>query len=490
MPESDVGASGPAERGAAPARQATPWRVAVVACSLPMAMVTLSNLVVSTALRTLALKLHASTAQLQWFINAYVLAFACLLLAGAALGDRFGRRRVFIQGIVLFTVASVGCGLSTTSAELIATRAVQGVGAAAVLPLSLSLLAQTVPAKQRALALGLWSSLNGVAVALGPVVGGAVLGGLDWHWIFWLNIPVGVVSIPLVLALLPESKLPEVGFDVPGMVLAAAGLVAVVWGIVHAQADGWLSAGVLGAFAAGVALLTVFTLWQRRAARPLLPLSFYRIRAFTLTNIVSAAMYFGVFGSLFLIVQFLQIAPPRTPLQAGVMLLPWTLMPMVVAPLAGALTDRLGGGRLMALGLFLQAGGLAWLILIATANTSYGLEAGPMLVSGIGMGFVFAPTAAVVIGSVGPRFAGKASGANTTVREIGGALGIAVLSTVFVDYGGSAGAGAAQFLGGLRPAIWVGVAVVMAGGLCALAIPRATAPLPAPAAEEPVAVSV
>jgi MFS family permease len=165
-------------------------------------------------------------------------------------------------------------------------------------------------------------------------------------------------------------------------------------------------------------------------------------------------------------------------------------MPMVVAPLAGALTDRLGGGRLMALGLFLQAGGLAWLILIATANTSYGLEAGPMLVSGIGMGFVFAPTAAVVIGSVGPRFAGKASGANTTVREIGGALGIAVLSTVFVDYGGSAGAGAAQFLGGLRPAIWVGVAVVMAGGLCALAIPRATAPLPAPAAEEPVAVSV
>ncbi|WP_371664441.1 MFS transporter [Streptomyces sp. NBC_00280] len=458
-----------------------PLWVAIVACSVPMFMVALDNLVVSTALHTLAVDLEANTQQLQWFVNAYVLSFACLLMTGAALGDRFGRRAVFVIGIVVFTLASVGCGLADTSAQLITFRTVQGFGAAAVMPLSLTLLSQAVPDRLRGLALGLWSGVSGLAVAMGPVVGGAVVEGLDWRWIFWINVPVGIVAVPLILATLRESKLPGAALDLVGMVLAAAGLFALVWGIVNGETDGWTSAEVLGAFAAGAVLLAVFVAWEARVPQPMLPLSFYRVRAFTLTNVVSATMYFGVFGSLFLLAQYLQIVPPRSPLEAGVRTLAWTLMPMFVAPVAGLLTDKVGGGRLMALGLFLQGVGLGWINLVADIDTAYSSLVGPMIVAGIGMGFVFAPTAAVVLGSVSREHAGKASGANTTVREIGGALGIAVLSTVFVAHGSTGSP--QQFVDGLHPAVWVGVVVVFAGALCALGIPRRPRPETGRAAE-------
>ncbi|HEY8985543.1 MAG TPA: MFS transporter, partial [Streptomyces sp.] len=413
----------------------TPLWLAIVAASVPMFMVALDNLVVSTTLHTLAVDLKASTQELQWFVNAYVLGFACLLMTGAALGDRFGRRRVFVAGIALFTLASAGCGLAGGSGQLIAFRAVQGFGAAAVMPLSLTLLSQAVPDRLRGPALGVWSGVSGLAVAMGPVVGGAVVEGLDWRWIFWVNVPVCVVAIPLVYLALRESRLPGTRLDLGGMVLAAAGLCALVWGIVRGEPDGWTSVTVLGSFAAAAVLLAAFVAWEARAPQPMLPLPFYRVRAFTLANVVSAAMYFGVFGSLFLLAQYLQIAPPRTPLEAGVRTLPWTLMPMAVAPVAGLLVDRVGGGRLMALGLFLQGVGLGWIGLVAGTDTPYPALVAPMVVAGTGMGLVFAPTAAVVLGSVEKEFAGKASGANSTVREVGGALGIAVLGTVFVAYG-------------------------------------------------------
>lgn len=464
-------------------RRAPLW-LAIIACSLPMFMVALDNLVVSTALRTLAADLHASTQDLQWFVNAYVLSFACLLLTGAALGDRFGRRLVFIAGIALFTVASIGCGLAGGSGQLIAARIFQGMGAAAVMPLSLTLLSQAVPTRLRSLALGLWSAVSGLAIALGPVVGGAVVDGLDWEWIFWINIPVGVVAIPLVLRTLEESSGPDAALDLVGMLLAAAGVFAAVWGIVNGETDGWTSTEVLGAFAAGAVLLTSFVLWERRVAHPLLPLGFYRIRTFVLSNIVSAAMYFGVFGSIFLLSQYLQIAPVRTPFRAGLLTLTWTLVPMFIAPLAGAVTDRIGGGRLMALGLFLQGIGLMWIDLISGTDTPYAQLAAPMIIAGAGMGFVFAPTAAVVLGSVAKEQAGKASGANTTVREIGGALGIAVLSTIFVGHGSDRTP--QEFVDGLRPAVWTGVAVVMIGALVALAIRREPRPAAAQEADEPI----
>ncbi|WP_435133960.1 DHA2 family efflux MFS transporter permease subunit [Actinacidiphila sp. bgisy144] len=458
-----------------------PLWLTIAACSVPMFMVALDNLVVSTALRTLAVKLHASSQDLQWFVNAYVLSFACLLLTGAALGDRFGRRKVFLGGIAIFTLASIGCGLSDTSGQLIFWRVVEGFGGAAVMPLSMTLLGAAVPARRRSLALGLWSAFSGLAIAMGPVVGGAVVDGLAWQWIFWINVPVCVVAIPLVVFVLRESKVPDTHLDLLGMVLATAGLVAVVWGIVNGQQDGWSSGRILGAFVGGAVLLLLFLFWQRRAAHPLLPLRLYRARAFVLTNIVSASMYFGVFGSIFMLSQYLQIAPHRTPLHAGLLTLAWTLMPMVIAPVAGLLTDRVGGGRLMALGLFLQAIGLAWINLAATADTPYSHLVGGMVIGGAGMGFVFAPTAAVVLASAGPRNQGQASGANSTVREIGGALGVAVLGTVFARSGSYLGA--QQFVHGLHPATWVGVCVVVAGGICALFIPRDVSP-PAEPAED------
>ncbi|MGW6916298.1 MFS transporter [Kitasatospora sp. NPDC054939] len=454
---------------AAPGRRVPLW-LTIVACSLPMFMVALDNLVVTTALRTLAVDLNASTTDLQWFVNAYVLSFACLLLTGAALGDRFGRRRVFALGIVLFTVASVGCGLADSTGGLILARTVQGFGAAAVMPLSLTLLAAAVPERRRGLALGLWSAISGLAVAFGPVVGGAVVDGLAWQWIFWINVPVGLLAVPLVLRVLDESKVAGTRLDLPGMLLATGGLVALVWGIVNGESKGWGSPAVLGAFAAAVALLAAFVLWERRAPHPLLPLSFYRIRSFVLCNVTSATMYFGVFGAIFLLSQYLQVAPARTPLHAGLLTLAWTLMPMVIAPLAGVITDRVGGGRLIALGLFLQGIALAWLNLVATADTPYARLVGAMVLGGVGMGFAFAPTAAVVLGAVRTEHQGKASGANTTVREIGGALGIAVLGTVFADHGDDRSA--QGFVDGMVPAVWVGVAVVLLGALCALAIPH------------------
>ncbi|MFC9164822.1 MFS transporter [Streptomyces fungicidicus] len=468
----NIGEGGAVPRPSAPGAgdRRKPLWVIIVACSVPMFMVALDNLVVSTALRTMAVDLDASTTELQWFVNAYVLSFACLLLTGAALGDRFGRRRIFVAGIALFTLASVGCGLADSSEQLILMRAVQGLGASAVMPLSLTLLAEEVPDKKRNLALGLWSAVSGLAVALGPVVGGAVVDGLDWQWIFWINIPVCLVAIPLVLVVLRESSLAGTRLDLLGMLLTTAGLLAVVWAIVNGEDEGWTSGIILSAFAGGAVLLALFVMWERRAPQPLLPLSFYRVRAFVFSNLVSASMYFGVFGSIFLLSQFFQIAPVRTPLEAGVLTLAWTLMPMFVAPVAGALTDKVGGGRLMALGLFLQAIGLSWINLVATSDTPYSRMVGAMVVAGIGMGLVFAPTAAVVLGSVGPQYRGKASGANNTVREIGGALGTAILSSVFVHYGDDRTA--QGFVDGMKPGIWIGVAVVLVGALCALAIPR------------------
>lgn len=445
------------------------WLV-ILACSLPMFMVALDNLVISTALRTLAVELHADTQALQWFVNAYILSFACLLLTGASLGDRFGRRLVFVLGIVVFTLASAYCGTADTSGELITGRVVQGVGAAAVMPLSLTLLSHGVPQRLRGLALGLWSAVSGTAIAMGPVVGGAVVEGIAWEWIFWINVPVGVVAVPLALVALRESRMPSASMDLPGMVLATGGLLALVWAIVNGETDGWLSGEVLSAFAAAAVLLVLFVRWQRRAPAPLLPLSFYRSRAFALSNAVSATMYFGVFGSIFLLAQYLQVAPERTALQAGLLTLTWTLVPMFIAPVAGALTDRVGGGRLMALGLLLQGIGLSWINLVAGTDTPYARIAVPMVIAGAGMGLVFAPTAAVVLGSVGREYEGKASGANITMREIGGAVGVAVLSTVFVAHGSDRGP--QEFVDGLQPAVWTGVVVVFLGALLACGIPR------------------
>lgn len=448
---------------------------AIAAASLPMFMVSLNNLVVTNALPAIAKNLTISIADLQWVVNSYILAFAGLLLTAAALGDRYGRRRVFLTGIALFSLGSVACALATTGTALIAARVLQGVGAAAIQPLSLTLVVGAVPAVRRSAAIGLWGAVNGLGVALGPLVGGAVTEGLSWQWIFWINLPVALVSLPLTLRAIGETKGVDRSLDLRGMVLVAAAVTLAVWGIVEAGTAGWGSAAVVAPLAATAALVGVFIWWERRAPAPLLPLGFYSSRAFSLSNVVSLAMFFGVFGSIFFLAQYLQGALGYGPLEAGLRTLPWTAMPMIVAPIAGALIDRVGGARLMAIGLALQGLGLAWIASIATVGLSYPRLVPALAVSGVGMGLVFAPTMAVVLASVRPHEHGKASGANNTVREVGGALGVAVLTTVFQSHfvvvPGFPFDSAAAFVNAMRVAVWVGVAVVEAAAVLALFIP-------------------
>ena len=399
-------------------------------------MVVLDNLVVTTALPSIRGDLGASVEQLGWFVNAYTLSFAVLLLPAAALGDRFGRRRVFEIGLALFTVASAAAALAPGAGELVAARAIQGAGAAMVMPLSLTLLATAFPAERRGVALGIWSGISGLAIALGPLVGGAVVDGISWQWIFWLNVPLGVLVLPLAYAFLRESHGPSERLDPLGLVLATGGLLGIVWGVVRGNGAGWSSPEILAALTGGSVLLLAFLVWESRTPAPMLPLRLFRNRAFAATNVVSLTMSFGIFGSIFLLAQFLQTVQGYSAFDAGLRTLPWTLMPMFVAPVAGALSERIGGRPLMVAGLALQSIAMAWLALISSVDVTYESLVLPFILAGSGMALVFAPVANVVLSSVRPEEQGKASGANNAIRELGGVLGVAVLASVFSGAGG------------------------------------------------------
>jgi EmrB/QacA subfamily drug resistance transporter len=457
----------------------TLWTFAVT--SIALFMVVLDNLVVSTALPVIRVDLEATLEQLEWTVNAYTLTFAVFLLTGAALGDRFGRKRMFILGVGIFTGASALAALAPSAEWLIAARAVQGVGAAIVTPLTLTILSAAVARERRGVALGAWSGIAGLAVAMGPLVGGAVVEGISWQWIFWLNVPIGLVLLPLATQL-RESYGPDRALDLPGLALASAGLLGIVWGLVNGNADGWASPGIVGALVLGAAFLVAFAGWELRAREPMLPMRFFRDRAFAAANGASLFMYFGMFGSIFLLTQFFQTAQGYSPLESGLRVLPWTAMPMVVAPIAGALSDRIGGRPIMATGLALQAIGLAWIAAVSTATVGYASLVGPFILSGIGMAMFFAPVANVVLSAVRPAEEGKASGTNNAIREVGGVLGVAVLASIFARYGGYESP--QTFADGLVPAIWVGAAVVGAGALVTLLIPRRRRSEAVPAAHE------
>ncbi|HVW48052.1 MAG TPA: DHA2 family efflux MFS transporter permease subunit [Solirubrobacterales bacterium] len=443
------------------------WTLILV--SVGLFMVVLDNLVVNVALPSIHNDFGASVQALEWTVNAYVLAYGVLLLTGAALGDRFGRRRMFVTGIALFTAASAGAALAPNADLLIAARAIQGAAAAIVTPLTLTLLAQAFPPEKRGLALGVWSGISGIAVALGPLVGGAMIEIADWHWIFWLNVPIGIALAPLAYRKLEESLGPKVPLDLPGLALASTGLFGVVFGLVRAQTIGWTAPEVLISLAAGLALLVAFVRQELRTESPMLPMSFFGKRSFAVTNVVSMAMYFGMFGSIFFLSQFLQNVLGNSPLEAGLKLLVWTGATMLVAPVAGVFSEKFGARWFMVAGVSLQAGALAWLAIVASTTVGYVTMIPAFVAAGAGMALVFAPSASAVLNSVCVDQAGQASGATNAIRELGGTFGIAVLATVFSGAGGYTSPQA--FVDGMVPALWVGAAVLVFGALVATALP-------------------
>ena len=441
-----------------------------VITSVALFMVTLDNLVVTTALPVIRHDLHASLSQLEWTVNAYTLTFAVLLLTGAALGDRFGRRRMLAIGLTIFTLASAWAALATSATMLDVARAVQGVGGAIVMPLTLTILSAGVPKERRGLALGLWGGISGLAVAFGPLVGGAVVSGISWHWIFWLNVPIGLVLAPLALARLDESHGPASKLDLPGLGLVSVGLFGIVWGLVRGNSLGWGSPQIIGTLVAGSIVTALFVLWELRTRQPMLPMRFFRNRTFALANVSSLLMFFGMFGSIFLLSQFFQTVQGYSPLQSGLRILPWTAMPILISPLAGAFSDRLGGNRLMGVGLTLQATGLAWIAAVSSPTTPYADLIVPFALSGAGIALFFAPVANIVLSSVRRVEEGQASGANNAIRELGGVLGVAVLASIFAQYGGYRTG--ETFVHGMSIAVYVGAAVVAVGAIAAFAIKR------------------
>ncbi|MGP3971060.1 MFS transporter [Streptomyces sp. 6N223] len=444
------------------------WTIVVTGVASFMAA--LDNLVVTTALPVIRDDLGGSLTDLEWVVNGYTLPFACLLLLAAAVGDRFGRRRVFILGIALFTVASAVAALADTTGQLIAARAAQGAGAAILMPLSLTLISAAVPAERRGTAFGIWGAVQGLAVAGGPLVGGVITEHIAWEWIFWLNVPLGIALLPLARLRLAESRGPNNRLDLPGTVLASGGLFGLVYSIVRGAEHGWTSGPVLAGFASGGALLVAFVAWELRTANPMLPMRFFRSRAFSAINAASLLMFAGMFGSIFLLTQFLQLVQGYAPTEAGLRMLPWTAMPMVVAPLAGALTDRIGGRPIVATGMVLMAIGLGWLALLNDPGVSYPSQIPAFVLCGTGMAMFFAPSGAMVMGAVHESEQGIASGVNNALREVGGALGVAVLASVFSAQGGYETPQA--FSDGLVPALWVGVAALLLAAVATLVAPR------------------
>ncbi|MCX3285638.1 MFS transporter [Streptomyces sp. NEAU-H22] len=459
---------------------------ALVITSVAGFMAALDNLVVTTALPSIREDLGGGLHDLEWTVSAYTLTFAVLLMFGAALGDRFGRRRLFIAGLTVFTGASAAAAMAPGIDSLIAARAVQGVGAAVMMPLTLTLLTAAVPVAKRGMAYGIWGAVNGLAVASGPLVGGTLTEHISWQWIFWLNVPLGLALLPLARLRLAESHGTGAPLDIPGTLLASGGLFGIVYGLVRGPADGWTGSLVLTGLFAGSALLAGFILYSTRAKNPMLPMRLFRSRAFAGINAASLLMFLGMFGSIFLLSQYMQGVLGYSPTEAGLRMLPWTGMPMLVAPIAGILADRIGGRPVVATGLFLQALGLGYMAVVATADASYGSQLPALIVSGIGMALYFAPASHLVMSSVRPSEQGIASGANNALREVGGALGIAVMASIFAAQGGYETG--QTFVDGLRPALVTGSAVVALAGIAALLIPtrRRTERQTRPAEPEPV----
>ena len=451
----------------ASARRSRPiWTLALTA--IAFFMVALDALVVVTALPAIQRDLHASLSMLEWTVNAFTLAFAAGIITAAALGDRFGRRRIFVSGLILFTAASAACALAPTATLLIAARAIQGVGAAMVMPLSLTILVSAFPPERRGAVVGVWGGIGGLAIASGPLVGGAVTQGLDWHWIFWINVPIGIVAALLARLQLAESHGPATRLDLPATAMVSGGAIAIVWGLIRTGDVGWTSSQVVAALVLGAVLIAGFILWEGRATEPMLPLRLFSSRAFAAANATGFLMAGAIFSAAFLMSQYFQFALGYSPVATGLRLLPWTVTPLIVSPLAGVLSDRIGRRPVLVVGMVLQGVGLAWIATIATAGAAYGEFVVPLIVAGIGISMAMPVTSTAVMSAVAPHDMGKASGVNSTLQRFGAAFAISIAAAVFTANGHLGTP--STFTAGFRPALGVVAGLSLLGGLTAIAV--------------------
>jgi EmrB/QacA subfamily drug resistance transporter len=442
------------------------WTLALT--SLAFFMVGLDGLVVVTALPAIHRDLAASVDSLQWTVNAYSLAWAASITTAAALGDRYGRRRWFAIGLIVFAGASAGCALSPNMQILLATRMVQGIGAGLIMPLSLTILTSAFGPERRGTIVGMWGGIAGLAVVGGPLVGGAITQSLSWHWVFWLNVPLGVVAAVLSLRFLSETFGPPTRLDLIAVTLVSGGAVGIVLGLVRGPALGWGSPVTIATLACGLVLMGGFIAWELRMPAPMLPMRLFGSLSFASASATGFFQSGAVFGGIFLVTQYFQLAVGNSPFDSGLQLLPWTAGPLLFAPIAGALSDRLGRRPLLVGGMLLQAVSFVWFAQVASASVDYWRLAIPMALTGIGVGIVLpvAPTAAV--SAVDREDIGKASGVNSTLQRFGGAFGVAVATSVFAAFGNLGSSTA--FITGFHPSLTMIAGLAAIGAMAALGV--------------------
>jgi EmrB/QacA subfamily drug resistance transporter len=455
----------------------------LVLTSAAFFMTCLDTLVVATALPRIQESLHVGFASLQWTVNAYNIALAAGVICAAALGDRYGRRRFFVLGLALFTVASAACAVAPTAALLIGARTAQGLGGAIILPLSLTILTEAYPAERRAAVFGIYGGLAGLAVALGPIVGGAVTQGLDWHWIFWINVPIGIAAGVLSMRLLPETFGPRTPLDLGGVALITVALVGIVWGLVRGNDAGWTSAEIVSAFVVGVTALAGFVVWEARTEHPMLSLRLLRIPAFAAGNAAAFFAMASISAGAFLTTQYFQFGLGYSPLQTGLRLLPFFGTPMVVAPLAGKFAGRLGLRPVIVAGLALLGAGFAAVAFAATLHPSYVVLVVALFAAGVGVSMTIPTVPAAVFGAVDPEQMGTASGTNTMVQRFGAVFGVAIASAVFSANGHLGNS--TTFTDGFRPAVMVAAVLALLGALAGFAVSTRTTQEPAAEPNQP-----
>jgi EmrB/QacA subfamily drug resistance transporter len=460
-----------AARAAAPPGAAGPRQALTIALtSVAFFMVVLDALVVVTALPSIHRSLGGSLGTLQWTVNAYSMAFGAGIITAAALGDRLGRRRVYTAGLAVFTAASAACALAPDVGLLITARAVQGLGAAVITPLSLTILTSAFPAERRGAIVGVWGGISGLGVAVGPLIGGAVTQGLSWHWVFWVNVPVGVAAVIGARLGLAESRGPRTRLDIPGLVLVSAGAAALIWALVQGSQAGWTGTRVLLALILGAAAIAVFLVWETLAPQPMIPLGLFRSASFSAAVAAGFLTAAAIYAAAFLTSQFFQLGVGDSPLATGLRFLPWTAAPLLIAPLAGALSDRVGARVLIVPGLLLQAAGFAWIVALAGSPGGYARYVAPFIIAGAGVSMAIPTASAAALNAVAPSSLGKASAIFNTVRQFGAVFGVAIGTAIFNSNGSLAGP--AVVISGYRPAMAAAAGFSLLGATVAVAIRR------------------